>query len=106
MSTTIDPRTQKGFLRIDQVVALLPIGKSTVWFRVRTGTFPAPVRLGPRTTVWYRQDIEDLIVAAGEKKFEPSPFKREARSPASGRQRKAQTAKPASKKKGRRQVGA
>jgi prophage regulatory protein len=91
MSNAIDPRTQKGFLRIHQVLALLPIGESTIWFRVRAGTFPKPVKLGLRTTVWYRQDIEDLIAAAGENKFEPSGVKRKARSPASGRHRKQTT---------------
>jgi prophage regulatory protein len=88
----IDRRTKKGFLRIDQVLELLPIGKSTVWLWVRTGRIPPPVKLGPHTTVWYRQDIEDVIATAGEKGYEPSGVKRKARSPASGRQRKAQTA--------------
>jgi prophage regulatory protein len=93
MSTApIDRRTKKGFLRIGQVLELLPIGKSTVWLWVRTGRIPPPVKLGPRTTVWYRQDIEDVIAAAGEKEYEPSGVTRKARSPASGRQRKAQTA--------------
>jgi prophage regulatory protein len=98
MSTApIDRRTKKGFLRIGQVLALLPIGKSTVWLCVRTGRIPPPVKLGPHTTVWYRQDIEDVIAAAGEKEYEPSGVKRKARSPASGRQRE-QTALTASQR--------
>jgi prophage regulatory protein len=62
----IDPRGQGGFLRIKQIVKLIPIGRSTWWLGVRRGKYPKPVKLGPRTTVWYREDIEKLIANAGE----------------------------------------
>ncbi len=58
-----------SFLRLDQIVRtqqsktepLLPISKSTWWNGVRTGRFPAPVKLGPRTTAWRASDIAELL---------------------------------------------
>lgn len=53
-----------GFLRLGQIIAPngpLPISKSSFWQRVKTGEYPTPVKLGPRTTAWRRRDITDLI---------------------------------------------
>lgn len=60
-----------GFLRLTQIIgdakadppvpALIPIGRSTWWHGVRTGRFPQPFKLGPRTTVWRAEDIHRLI---------------------------------------------
>ncbi|WP_082476185.1 AlpA family phage regulatory protein [Rhizobium sp. Leaf306] len=53
-----------GFLRLDRIIAPhgpLPISKSSWWSKVRSGEFPQPVKLGPRTTAWRAQDIIALI---------------------------------------------
>lgn len=60
-----------GFLRDRQIVgdpkadppipAILPIGRSTWWAGVRSGRFPQPVKLGPRTTAWRASEIRDLV---------------------------------------------
>lgn len=58
-----------SFLRLNQIVRtkkgsenpLLPISKSSWWAGVRSGKFPAPVKLGPRTTAWRSSDIASLI---------------------------------------------
>lgn len=60
---------QTGFLRLDQILGnpkfglspLIPIDKSTWWAGVKTGRFPQPVKLGPRTTAWRVEDIQALI---------------------------------------------
>ena len=60
---------QTGFLRLDQILGspkyglspLIPVGKSTWWAGVKTGRFPKPVKLGPRTTAWRIEDIVQLI---------------------------------------------
>jgi len=51
----------QGFLRLKQVAKLVPIGESTIWARVASGEFPQPIKLGPRTTVWYAEDIYAYI---------------------------------------------
>ena len=50
-----------GFLRLPQILAIVPISKSAWWEGCRTGRFPKPVKLGPRTTVWRAQDIAAFI---------------------------------------------
>jgi prophage regulatory protein len=60
-----------GFLRERQILgdplakphipALIPVSRSTWWRGVKEGRFPAPVKLGPRTTAWRVGDIVELI---------------------------------------------
>lgn len=65
---------ESGFLRLPQIVgdrqsgipALIPISRSSWWAGVRSGRFPAPIKLGPRTTVWRAEDIAALIKQLGE----------------------------------------
>ena len=54
-----------GFLRLPQVLALIPISKSAWWEGCKTGRFPKPVKLGPRTTVWRAEDIAALVKRLG-----------------------------------------
>src|SRR5262249_34015687 len=50
-----------GFVRLPQVLEIFPISKSAWWQGIRSGRFPKPIRLGPRTVAWRAQDIHDLI---------------------------------------------
>lgn len=50
-----------GFLRLPQILAIIPISKSAWWEGCRTGRYPKPVKLGPRTTVWRVEDITAFI---------------------------------------------
>ena len=50
-----------GFLRLSQVLAIIPISKSVWWEGCKTGRFPKPVKLGPRTTAWRAEDITALV---------------------------------------------
>lgn len=56
---------QVGFLRQAQVLQFVPISKSTLWRRVQTRTFPEPVKLSPRITVWRVEDIRQWIAEQG-----------------------------------------
>ncbi len=59
-------KTPKPFLRLPEIIAPdgpIPVGKSTWWDGVRKGRFPKPIKLGPRITVWKREDIDVLIDA-------------------------------------------
>ena len=56
------PRT--GLVRLSQILAPsgpIPVSKSTWWKGVKEGRFPAPSKLGPRTTVWRVEDIRQLF---------------------------------------------
>jgi prophage regulatory protein len=47
------------------ILGPIPVGKSTWWDGVRTGRFPAPVRIG-RRTLWRVEDIRELIERIGK----------------------------------------
>ena len=52
---------ETGYLRLNQVLAFIPVSKSTWWNGVKDGRFPKSFKLGPRTTVWRAEDIRQLI---------------------------------------------
>ncbi len=56
---------ETGFLRQPQVLAFVPISKSTLWRRIQARTFPAPVKLSERVTVWRAEDIRQWIAQQG-----------------------------------------
>lgn len=55
------PTNTAPLLRLPQVLELLPISKSSWWAGVKSGKYPASVKLGPRTTCWLASDIHALI---------------------------------------------
>ena len=55
---------ETGFVRLPTILALIPVAKSTVWKRVRTGEFPKPVKCGS-ATLWKAEDIRALIARMG-----------------------------------------
>lgn len=50
-----------GFLRLPQILEIFPISKSSWWEGCRTGRYPKPIKLGPRTTVWKAEEIAAFI---------------------------------------------
>jgi len=58
---------QTGFVKIPQILAVIPVSRSTWWAGVKSGRFPAPKKLGANTTVWKAEDIHALIKQVAEK---------------------------------------
>jgi predicted DNA-binding transcriptional regulator AlpA len=54
-----------GFLRDRDVLQFIPIGRSAWWAGVKSGKYPKPVKIAPRTTAWRAEDIKALIEALG-----------------------------------------
>jgi predicted DNA-binding transcriptional regulator AlpA len=53
-----------ALLRLDAILAPtgpLPISRSGWWAGVKSGRYPKPVRLGPRSTAWRASDIRRLV---------------------------------------------
>lgn len=69
---------QTGFLKIRSIIgdrnatppipALIPVSKSTWWAGVKSGKFPAPVKLGKRCTAWTVESIRAYIESVGVQK--------------------------------------
>jgi prophage regulatory protein len=67
-------RTEAGpapsILRRRQVEARTGLSRSTIYLRVASGTFPAPVNLGARAVGWLESEISDWLagrIAASRK---------------------------------------
>lgn len=51
----------EGFVRLPVVLRVLGVGKTAFYLGIRDGKYPAPVKLGPRTSAWRVEDIRALI---------------------------------------------
>lgn len=52
---------ETGFIRLRQLLTFIPVSKSKIWMDVKAGTFPAPIKLSARTTVWKTEVIRAYI---------------------------------------------
>lgn len=50
-------------LTIREVTALTKLSRTTIWRRVSEGTFPRPIRVGPRAVRWLRWQVEEWIAS-------------------------------------------
>ena len=62
---------QTGFLRQPQVLVFVPISKSTLWRRIQARSFPEPVKLSARVTVWRAEDVRRWIAEQGRSLTDP-----------------------------------
>jgi predicted DNA-binding transcriptional regulator AlpA len=60
--------SENALLRLPQVLTLIPISRSSWWAGVKTGRYPQPVKLEPRTTAWRAADIAALLESISGKK--------------------------------------
>lgn len=63
---------ETGFLRQPQVLVFVPISKSTLWRRIQARSFPEPVKLSARVTVWRAEDLRRWIAEQGRSLTDPS----------------------------------
>jgi prophage regulatory protein len=47
----------KRFLRLPAVIELIGLKRTVIYDRIKAGTFPAPIQIGPRAVAW---DAEEL----------------------------------------------
>lgn len=60
---------ETGYLRLAQIVgdrkagipAIIPVSKSTWWAGIKSGRYPAGVKLSERCTAWRVDDIRNLL---------------------------------------------
>ncbi|MBV6500987.1 MAG: hypothetical protein CJBNEKGG_03481 [Prosthecobacter sp.] len=57
---------ETGFVRLSQVLIVIPVGKTCWWEGVKSGRFPKPIKLTERCTAWRAEDIHELIKALSE----------------------------------------
>jgi predicted DNA-binding transcriptional regulator AlpA len=59
---------ETGFVRLPQVLAVIPVGKTCWWEGVKSGRYPKPVKLSKRCTAWKAEDIRELIQQLSEQR--------------------------------------
>lgn len=59
-----------GFMRLSQVLQLIPIAKTQWYEGLKEGRFPQPIKLGPRARAYRVEDITALIERLGQKQNE------------------------------------
>ncbi|AJG21104.1 helix-turn-helix transcriptional regulator [Cupriavidus basilensis] len=53
---------ETGYVRQSHLIpAILPFSGTTLWRKVKDGTFPAPVKLSPRVTAWPVDAIREYL---------------------------------------------
>jgi predicted DNA-binding transcriptional regulator AlpA len=55
---------ETGFVRLPVVLSVYPVSKSTWWAGVKSGRYPAGVKLSEKTTAWDVTKIRQLIESA------------------------------------------
>ena len=62
LSTSILPAT--GYIRQSQLIPnIVPFSSATLWRKVKTGSFPSPVKLSERITAWRVEDIRAWLLS-------------------------------------------
>jgi prophage regulatory protein len=52
---------ETGFLRLRQVLTVIPVGMTCWWEGVKSGRYPKGVKVSPRCIAWRAEDIRQLI---------------------------------------------
>lgn len=50
-----------GYVRLPVVLKVYPVSKSTWWAGIKSGKYPAGIKLSERVTAWKVEDIRALI---------------------------------------------
>lgn len=51
------------FMRIDEVIFVTGLARNTIYRRMREGTFPRQLRLGPNSVAWLQSDISEWMTS-------------------------------------------
>ena len=55
------PSTPVRLIRRDELLRLIPFGKSTLFQKIQAGEFPAPLSLGARAVGWREDEVQAWI---------------------------------------------
>jgi prophage regulatory protein len=58
----------EGFLRLPEMLAIIPVSKTAWWEGIRQGRYPKGVKLLARTTAWPVSEIRKLVEELGSNK--------------------------------------
>ena len=53
----------KRFIRLPEVINRTGYRRTSIYEKIAEGTFPAPIKLGPRAVAWVSEEIESWMDA-------------------------------------------
>lgn len=53
----------KKFIRLPEVISRTGYKRTSIYEKIVEGTFPAPIKLGPRDVAWVSEEIEEWMDA-------------------------------------------
>ena len=53
----------KRFIRLPEVISRTGYRRTSIYEKIAEGTFPAPIKLGPRAVAWVSEEIEKRMDA-------------------------------------------
>lgn len=56
-----DQFDHKPFMRLSEILKILPINRATWLNWVKDGNAPEPVKFGPKTIMWHTEDIKEYL---------------------------------------------
>lgn len=59
----------EGYVRLAQILNVIPMGKSTWWNRVKDGVYPKPTKFGAKLSMWKVEDIRKIL--ANPENYQP-----------------------------------
>ena len=57
--STQHPDDRPTYLNVGEVADMIDVSIDTIWRWTRNGSFPAPIKLGARTTRWTLSEIQN-----------------------------------------------
>ena len=54
-------QAKERFVRLPEVITIVGFKKSTIWAKIKDGTFPKPIKLADRITVWKLTDLDKWV---------------------------------------------
>ena len=51
------------FVRLPELIEHLPVGKTTLYARIKQGTFAPPVKFGERVSAWPEHEVNTVVNA-------------------------------------------
>ena len=45
------------YIRLSEILTIIPISKSTWWRKVKTGEYPQPIKFGERIRAWKASEV-------------------------------------------------
>jgi prophage regulatory protein len=62
-----------GFVRQRQLETILPFSRTTLWRRIKDGSFPSPVKLSPGCTAWRVEEVRAWMGPVYSSQVSPLP---------------------------------